>query len=146
MPVIIITKGLPGSGKTTWAKKMQSKYPTKYIRINKDDLRAMLHNNTSNADSVRTTKTEAFVSKIRYMIIDAALAEGNNIIIDDTNLDTACELKIRKLVGERAKIKIKSFTNIPLEECLSRNKQRERIVKEDIIRDMNEKFLKKSSF
>lgn len=39
---VIILKGLPGSGKSTWAKEQLEKYPGRYKRICKDDLRAML--------------------------------------------------------------------------------------------------------
>ena len=38
MKKVIITKGLPGSGKSTWAKKLIDKNPNQYKRINKDDL------------------------------------------------------------------------------------------------------------
>ena len=38
---IIITRGIPGSGKTTWAKDVV-KENSNYIRINRDDLRIML--------------------------------------------------------------------------------------------------------
>ena len=41
---VYITKGLPGSGKSTWAKETVDKYPNSYKRINKDDLRAMIDN------------------------------------------------------------------------------------------------------
>ena len=40
---LIMTKGLPASGKSTWAKQYLDDNPgTK--RVNKDDLRAMLDN------------------------------------------------------------------------------------------------------
>lgn len=35
-------KGLPASGKSTYAKELVLKSPGKYKRINKDDLRAMV--------------------------------------------------------------------------------------------------------
>lgn len=36
MKKIYITKGLQGSGKTTWAKELQDNFPNQYKRINKD--------------------------------------------------------------------------------------------------------------
>lgn len=41
MQKVIVLKGLPASGKSTWAKNLVLKDST-YKRINKDDLRAML--------------------------------------------------------------------------------------------------------
>jgi len=42
MKKVILTKGLPASGKTTWAKKVLKDNPGAYKRINKDELRLML--------------------------------------------------------------------------------------------------------
>ena len=47
MKKVILTRGLPGSGKSTWAKQMLDEKPGHYKRINKDDLRAMLDNGHS---------------------------------------------------------------------------------------------------
>jgi len=47
MLTVTILKGLPGSGKTTWAKEQIAKSPGNYKRINKDDLREMLDNSRS---------------------------------------------------------------------------------------------------
>ena len=43
MNKIYVTKGLPASGKTTWANEKVSTGEGKIININKDDLRSMLH-------------------------------------------------------------------------------------------------------
>lgn len=42
MVTVYITKGLPASGKTTWAKEKTTSFPNSYKRVNKDDLREML--------------------------------------------------------------------------------------------------------
>ena len=39
---VYITKGLPASGKTTWAKELVASAPNSYKRVNKDDLRAKM--------------------------------------------------------------------------------------------------------
>ena len=44
MLTVTLTKGLPGSGKSTWAKQIIDENPSFFKRINKDDLRAMLDN------------------------------------------------------------------------------------------------------
>lgn len=40
---VILTKGLPASGKTTWARQYQKDNPATVL-VNEDELRAMLHN------------------------------------------------------------------------------------------------------
>ena len=40
MPTLTITRGLPASGKTTWARKYAA--DTGAVRVNRDDLRAMM--------------------------------------------------------------------------------------------------------
>ena len=42
MTELIMARGLPGSGKTTWAKGQVEKSGGRYKRVNRDDLRAML--------------------------------------------------------------------------------------------------------
>lgn len=39
---LIICRGLPASGKTTWAKEWVMKDPGNRVRINLDDIRSML--------------------------------------------------------------------------------------------------------
>ncbi|MBI4836054.1 MAG: AAA family ATPase [Candidatus Abawacabacteria bacterium] len=139
MPVVIITKGLPGSGKSTWAKSMQAQFPGKYIRTNKDEIRAMLHH------TYRTEASEAMVAKTRNWLILEALAQGKDVIVDDTNLNPEYERTIRALVVGKATVEIKDFTHISLEECLERNKKRDRVVEEEVIRNMYERFMRDSS-
>jgi DNA transposition AAA+ family ATPase len=40
---LIVMKGLPASGKTTWSKAYVKSHPNT-VRINRDDLRLMLYN------------------------------------------------------------------------------------------------------
>ena len=75
MKKVIITKGLPGSGKSTWAKKLIDKNPNQYKRINKDDLRAMLDNSKHSKDA------EKFVLKIRNQIMLMALSKKESTLL-----------------------------------------------------------------
>lgn len=42
MSKLIITRGLPASGKSTWAKQWVLEDPEHRVRINQDDIRLML--------------------------------------------------------------------------------------------------------
>lgn len=139
---VIICKGLPASGKTTWAKELQSKEPGKWKRVNKDDLRAMLDN------SKWTTKNENMVLKIRDDVILLALIEGFNVIVDDTNLNTTHEGRVHHIVSTHNKtlnkevvVETKDFTNVPLEVCIERDTKRSHPVGEKVIQDMYDMYL-----
>lgn len=139
---LILTKGLPGSGKTTWAKELLAKEPGKWKRINKDSLRAMLDN------SAWGKENEQFVLSTRDQLILNALTQGYNVVIDDTNLHAKHFNHIKELLSETpfndVEIEIKDFTDVPLEVCLERDYKRdgkERVGKKVIMRMYNQ-FLK----
>ncbi len=132
---VILTKGLPACGKTTWAKKVLADNPGKYKRINKDDLRAMLD------DSKWSKANEKFVLAARDALILAALASGQHAIIDDTNFATVHENHIRELVKGKAEVHIQDFTDVPLEVCLERDRHRMNGVCEQVIKRMWKQYL-----
>lgn len=134
---VIMTKGLPASGKSTWAKEIISNNPNKYKRINKDDLRAMLDN------SKHSNSSEKFVLKIRDLIIMQAIDAGKHVIIDDTNLCTKHEEHIKQLIKGRANLIIKDFTDITLDICIERDLKRPISVGEKVIRNMYNTYLRK---
>lgn len=148
MQKVILTKGLPGSGKSTWAKELMKKEPGRWKRINKDDLRAMLD------DGKWSNSNEKFVLAIRDNILARAMLEGWNVIIDDTNLAPKHEEHIRQLVAARNKaeklngtkiqhsFEIKDFTNVSLEECIKRDQKRPNYVGEKVIKQMYNQFLR----
>lgn len=132
---LILTKGLPASGKTTWAKQQLAEHPGTYKRINKDDLRAMLD------DGKWSKMNEKFVLATRDALILSGLAAGYHIIIDDTNLDPKHEKQIRALVKGKAEVRIQDFTDVALETCLERDRQRPNSVGEKVIRGMWQRYL-----
>ena len=132
---ITLTRGLPASGKSTWAKKQLAR--GNIVRINKDDLRSMLNNG-------KWSKTnEKIVLKIRDEATIVALNKGYNVIIDDTNLHEKHFQRMLEIAKDytNCEVKIKEFTEIPLEECIKRDLKRENTVGEKVIRDMYNTFL-----
>ena len=143
MKKVIILKGLPASGKSTYAKKILKENPAAYKRINKDELRAMLD------ASYFSKNNEKFVLQVRDFIIMEALREGKHLIIDDTNLAAKHETRIRELVeaykkesGHQVVIEVKFF-DIPLEECIRRDLKRPNSVGERVIRKMYQRYIVK---
>ena len=66
-----------------------------------------------------------------------------DIIVDATHLTPKYESQIRELVGNRADVIIKDFTDVPLETCISNDLKRPNSVGSVVIQEMYEKTLKK---
>jgi predicted kinase len=112
---VILTVGLPASGKSSWAKEMVKQNPGEYKRVNKDDLRAML-------DCSRYTKgNENFVIKIRDQVILEALKKGKSVIVDDTNIHPKHQNHIKDLVEGKADVVLKDFMHVSVDECVKRD-------------------------
>ena len=131
---IIILKGLPASGKSSFANNTVNN-SSDTVRINKDDIRKML-------GGTFTKEKEAQVVQIRDMSILSLIEGGYSVIVDDCNLNPKHEVDIRYLVGDKADIEIVSFLDVPLEECLKRDRIRPERVSESVIMDMYRKFIK----
>ena len=133
-------RGLPGSGKSTYAKQLVAEAPNTYKRINRDDLRAMFDNEH------RTQGNEKFVKKVRDVLIIKALEEGKHVIVDDTNLSSTNETRVRQLVQEFNKahndtVQVEVVEiNTPLQECIARDAKRAKPVGAKVIRDMHRQF------
>lgn len=147
MRKILILKGLPASGKTTYAKQLIEDNPGHWARISKDDLRAMLHNGH------HSKYNENFILGVRNTLIKMILRDTNrNVIIDDTNLNPVHEKQIRDLVTEinavsstfQIQVEVQDFflNTVSLEECLQRDAKRENPVGEKVIIDMYNRWLK----
>lgn len=76
--IMVITRGLPGSGKTTESNKVARKINA--VNINRDDMRAMTNMEFSK-------DREALVTSMRNSLIRSAFESGKSVIISDTNLN-----------------------------------------------------------
>ena len=132
---VIMCKGLPASGKTTWAKEQVRKHG--YKRVNKDDLRAMI-------DCSKWSKSnEDFIVSVRNFVIMEALGCKKDVIIDDTNFEPKHEAAIRKIAETYSSEFEVKFFDTPVEECIKRDARRENPVGEEVIRDMYHNYLYK---
>lgn len=137
MPKIILTKGLPASGKTTWAKEMAENNPNQYKNICKDDLRAMFDN------SKWSKENENFLLKVRNNLIIQSISNGYNVIVSDTNLDTKHETEIKKIADDiGAEFEVKFF-DVSVSECIRRDALRANHVGKKVIWDMYLRYLHK---
>lgn len=144
MKRIILTRGIPASGKSTWAKQEVLKDPEHSIRINRDDLRNM-------CSKYWVPTREYYIEACKgFILISAMNFQFDTIIIDEMNLNPK---ESRNLKGEIAMIndtfkggkdkyvvEIKDFTNVPLDVCLERDSKRENPIGEDIIKSIFNKY------
>jgi predicted kinase len=141
MKKLLILKGLPASGKSTFAKEAIAENQGSWKRINKDDLRSMLDN------SHHSKGNERFVLETRDFLIMQALRNGKHVVCDDTNLDAKHEKRMRELAkqyeaesGKQVHVEVKFF-DVPLEECIKRDLKRTASVGEQVIRNIYKRYL-----
>jgi predicted kinase len=131
---VIVLRGLPASGKSTWAKDFIDRNPG-WLRVNKDDLRAMMHNSKWTKDNERQ------ILIARDALIVAALNDGYSVIVDDTNFASHHITTIQKIASEfEAAFEVKDF-DVSLSECLERNGKRMPRVPDHVIHDMYNRYV-----
>ena len=132
---LIATRGLPASGKTTYARRLQPDV----VRVNRDDLRRMMH-----GERLFTQWAEGQVTKVQRAQVTALLAARVSVCVDDTNLRSRT-LRDWAELAERfgAAFEVHDFTDVPLAECLRRDAARPDVdrVGEAAIRRLHERYL-----
>ena len=122
MPTLIITVGLPGSGKSTWARQWVAENPHWRARVNRDDLRDMLHGGRKG-----TAWQERQVTLAQHAAVRALLERGYEVVVDDTNLVASHRRELLAIAREcGAKVVIRRFDDIPVETCIARDARRPR--------------------
>ena len=129
MSKLIICRGLPASGKSTWAKQWVLEDPEHRVRINQDDIRLML-------GKYWVPSREKLVQEIQFDAIIEALNREFDVVIDNTNLNNKVLDQFNRLIKtfENYEIEYKDFFDTPLSVCIERDKNRDLQVTEKVIR------------
>lgn len=140
MTKLVITRGLPGSGKTTRARAWVAEDPKTRIRVNRDDSRAMFH-----AGRLGSQDQERQVTVARDASVAALLRKGWDVVCDDTTLPSRHARDLRRVaILAGADFEVWDMTDVDLDVCLERNRNRAgtpAFVPEDVIRDMHQRFV-----
>lgn len=138
---LIICRGIPGSGKSTFAHSWVAESPTTRIRLNNDDIRRMF-------GPYWIPEREKLVHDTKYHTALNAMARGFDIVVDNMNLNPK-EIEFWNDVvkgfnniqdGYEYTVEFKDFFNISLKECLERDQRRQNPVGEKSIREIWKRY------
>lgn len=141
MRVLLLLRGAPGCGKSTWIGKNGLKEYT----LSADDLRLLCASPamTKDGNYVIDSSNDKFVWKTLFNILELRMRNGDFTVIDATN-STAQEMRKYKKISDEYKYRVfcADFTDIPIETAKERNMNREplRRVPEQVIDRMYSRF------
>lgn len=123
--VLIICRGIQGSGKSTWAKQWCHEDPEHRIRFNNDDIRNML-------GDYWVPNREKVVTATYNTVLAYGMEKGYNIVVDNMNLNPKTCAELEKTVKDfnenytydwKYEVEYKDFF-IPVDECIRRDAMR----------------------
>ena len=127
-PKFIMMCGLPASGKSTYAKELALKYNA--VILSSDKLRIEMY------DDVNDQQHNEEIFKELHKRIKENLISGKNVIMDSTNINSKRRRAFLSELKNIPCVKECYIIATPYEECLKRNKERDRVVPEEVIKKM----------
>lgn len=134
---VILTTGLPGSGKSTWAREHAKQFDGDMLLTSRDEIRKML-----GFGPIGDKEQEEIVSRVQDDIITRAVKMGKGIIVHDTNLNRKSPTRIKKLFDGDVEFQVADFTTVPLHVCIERDAKRQDSVGEQVILQMSKQLNK----
>lgn len=132
-PSLIILCGIPGSGKSTYAKKYISESSYVTVHLSSDSIRYELYGD----ESIQGNPADVFALMQKRAV--AALNEGYDVIYDATNITRKDRASIIGICPKFAKIECHIIW-APIEECIKRDAERKRTVGKEVIDKMLKRF------
>lgn len=133
-------RGLPGSGKSTFAKKLVAgdihAMGRNWTRVNNDEFRETLHNGKWSKHN------EELITKTRDFLIEQALLSGDNVVVDNLNLHPKHAIKLQEIAKKHGAQFEEKFFDVDVEECIKRDLKRPNSVGEKVIMGWYNDFLK----
>ena len=116
MSSLTLTIGLPGSGKTTWAKKIRQEHPNTVL-VSRDALREEFFGEFTN----HSQEQESLITSVAEKAVDKALSEGRHVIVHDMNLKKAYRKRwATYAVKYDVPLRYIDMTHVPVEHCITR--------------------------
>lgn len=146
MKEIVYLIGIPGSGKTTFAKSLCEQDPERYIHLSSDTIRAELYGNEETQGNGELV-FNILASKAANALVQSDINKDTTIIIDATNTNIRNLKKLMKSVGNYLPFEMSVITKqraiifaVDYDLCLERNANRSRIVPEDVMERQYQTF------
>lgn len=129
-PRLFITRGLPGSGKSTVARDLLIEHLTELIAaesealslslVSRDDFRRMFHGRR-----LGWARQEQLVTVAQDAAILALLAAKSDVFVHDTNMPDSAVTRFTKLAAQAgAVLEVVDLRDVPIEECIRRDRNR----------------------
>lgn len=141
MSKLIFTRGLSGSGKSTWAEAQPGA-----VVVSRDALRVALFGSDGPEyyQHPDMRNREDYITSVEHAAVREALRAGKTVISDNTYIETKYMkplIKVAHSVG--AEVEVKVF-DVPLRTALERNLMRARLggrdVPDEVIRKQHDRF------
>ena len=142
MSKIVVTRGLPGAGKSRWAREMCALFKG-CVQSERDELRYLLTGAYYTGDQ----ELEERVTRLQEGLVRRFLKEDLTVIISDTHLPDRSVKKWLKLGHELGvSVVVEDFRDVPLGTCIFNNAGRGtdggKYVDPDVIVDKYDRFIK----
>ena len=141
MSKLIIMRGLPGSGKSTWAKAWVNEDPINRVRLNWDDMRNMM-----GPYWIPERENTGILKELREKFLKHMMERNWDIVCDNMNLNPK-EIEFYENIvkefnedGHPYTIEFKDFF-IPVEECIRRDAMRANPIGEKTIKSLFHKYM-----
>ena len=134
MGTLILLSAIPGSGKSTWARKYQEKHPDTYI-VASDEIRKRI------AGACNRFHAEHLVWETFLAELNAHACEDCTVIADSTNLQNAYRrYYFQNTPGYDKHILV--LFDVPFDVCLKQNRMRtdDRVVPDDAMESLRKEF------
>jgi predicted kinase len=139
--ILLILQGIPGSGKSTFARDFIKTHSEEWIIVNRDSIRDMLGN-------YWVPSREKLVTQIEEFNICMSLSNGYNVIVDATNLNLKTISKLESIakrysidtIPKKEIIVEYKFFEVDLQIAIERDKKRERSVGEEVIKGFYNRY------
>lgn len=116
---VILTIGMPASGKSTWAEEFINKNSSEWMRVSRDHFRFMLSN-----QGQLETREESMITDLVTYTARRALMLGYNVLIENTHLSIGHIEQQIDALKDLANIKFRYF-DTPYEVCIERDSKRD---------------------
>ena len=145
MATLRVMRGLPGSGKSTWARATQAAFPQGAVAVlSRDDVREKVFGlSLAPGQGVLNAAGEDAVTAVTEVRARALLSRGVHVIADATHLsDEHLAPWVALALEVGADLELVDLRHIPVEECIARDAARAaaggRGVGAKVIRELHE--------